>query len=85
MSILLSSILPIPNPEQYKAHLACWNQRNQPLDVFVRSKDQWHKWNEWRSTKNDFNRDFIFSLIDFYPDAETGCLVVYIEFSLAAT
>jgi hypothetical protein len=27
-------------------------------------------WNTWRGAKDDFNRTYIFSLIDFYPNAE---------------
>jgi hypothetical protein len=68
MLLSLQSVLPIPNPEKYKAHLACWNQHYQPLDVFVRDRNEWHQWNTWRSQKDDFNREFIFSLIDFYPE-----------------
>lgn len=71
MSISLPSILSIAEPQKYKAHLACWNQHDQPLDVFVRDREEWHSWNTWRSKKDDFNRDYIFSLIDFYPESET--------------
>ena len=27
-------------------------------------------WNEWRGNKDDFNRDYIFSLIQFYPEPD---------------
>lgn len=70
MSIPLSLIFPIEHPEQYKTHLATWNGYNQPLDVFVRDREEWHAWNTWRSSKNDFNRRYIFSLIDFYPEPD---------------
>lgn len=66
-AIKLPAIYPVSEPWRYKLHLACWNQHDQPLDVFVRSRPDWDKWNRWRTTRNDFNRDFIFSLIDFYP------------------
>jgi hypothetical protein len=63
--------LGIQNPTSYKVHLANWNGEDQPLDVFVRSKDEWKQWNSWRSNKDEFNRDYIFSLIDFFPEPDT--------------
>jgi hypothetical protein len=68
MPISLQEILPIPNLQEYKAHLAGWNGKDQPLDVFVRDRAEWAQWNTWRSRKDDFNRRYIFSLIDFYPE-----------------
>ena len=70
MSIKLIGILPIENLNEYKLHLACWNGVDQPLDVFVRNRKEWEGWNTWRSKKNDFNRKYIFSLIDFYHEAD---------------
>jgi hypothetical protein len=70
MNLFLPQILPIANPEQFKLHLACWNQEDQPLDVFVRDRSEWDNWNRWRGIRNDFNRDYIFSLIDFYPEKD---------------
>lgn len=69
-SILLPSILPIQNPGSYKLHLASWNGQVQPLDVFVRDREEWDGWSAWRSTRNDFSRECIFSLIDFYPQRD---------------
>lgn len=68
MPVLLQTILPISNLRDYKAHLACWNGVDQPLDVFVRDRSEWEQWNTWRSNKDDFNHRYIFSLIDFYPE-----------------
>lgn len=68
MSIQLAEILPLENLKEYKVHLACWNGEHNPLDVFVESKEEWEGWNTWRGSKDDFNRKFIFSLIDFYPE-----------------
>lgn len=62
MSIKLSAVMPISNLSEYKMHLACWNGENQPLDVFVRSREEWEQWNTWRSQKDDFSREYIFSL-----------------------
>lgn len=69
--IRLTDLLNITDATIYKAHLSNWNGDNHPLDVFVRSRDEWKLWNSWRSTKNEFNRRFIFSLIKFYPEPDT--------------
>lgn len=50
----------------YKLHLAAYNGAIQPLDVFVRDKEEWREWNEWRGNKDDFNRDYILGLIPDY-------------------
>ncbi len=68
MSINLSSILPIENLKEYKLHLACWNGKDHPLDVFIRSREEWKGWNTWGGNKDYFNRDYIFALIEFEPD-----------------
>lgn len=68
MRLQVSSLLPISNPKDYKVHLACWNGENQPLDAFVRDREEWDSWNTWRSGKDEFNRTYILSLIDFYPE-----------------
>src|SRR5437870_2559976 len=70
MDIPLSKVYPIVAPEKYKVHFACWNGSNQPLDVFVRSRTEWESWNRWRGVHDIFNRDFIFALIDFYPERD---------------
>src|SRR5690606_9501945 len=64
MDIHLNDILTFPNPKDYKIHLATWNGKVQPLEVFVRDKMEWEGWNSWRSEKDDFNRKYIFSLMD---------------------
>lgn len=51
---------------KYKLHLAAYNGETQPLDVFARDFDEWIDWNQWRGGKNDFNRQYIFSLIQDY-------------------
>ena len=70
MTIRLTDIWPITQPSQYKLHFARYNQREQPLDVFVRSQDEWQGWQEYRPGRNDFNRSYIFSVIDFYHDPD---------------
>lgn len=71
MSLRLQSLLDIPDPGEYKVHLASWNGENHPLDVLVRDSKEWDSWNTWRSTKDDFNRRYILALVDFYPDPGT--------------
>ena len=68
VEIKLKKILPIENPQDYKLHLACWNGSEQPLNVFVRDREEWKGWNAWKEGKNDFSRKYIFSLIDYYHE-----------------
>lgn len=69
--LTLSSIFDIENPHDYKVHAARWNGKQQPLDVFVKSKEEWFAWNSWRNDRNEFNQNHILSLVDFYPERET--------------
>ncbi|MCF7945362.1 MAG: GIY-YIG nuclease family protein [Spirochaetia bacterium] len=69
--IKITDIISIESSEKYKFHAARWNGQDQPLDVYVRDKDEWHYWNRWRSNKDEFSREYIFSLIDFYPETDT--------------
>lgn len=71
MELKLPQIYPINNPEDYKLHLACWNAFDQPLDVFVRDRDEWDRWNMWRAKRDDFSRDFIFALINNYHEEDS--------------
>ena len=57
-------------PDDYKVHFARWNGDSQPLEVFVRDKAEWQGWQEYRPSRNDFNRQFIFSLIQFYHETD---------------
>lgn len=67
-SIKLSDIIHIDDPTQYKLHLACANPDGvHPLNEYVADRSNWIGWNEWRGDKNDWNRPYIFSFIDFYP------------------
>jgi hypothetical protein len=70
MNLFLPQLLPIATPEQFKLHLACWDGEDQPLNVFVRDRTEWEGWNKWRGVRNDFNHDYIFSLIGFYPERD---------------
>lgn len=68
MTIKLSEVLTLDKPDQFKIHLASWNGKKHPLDVFVSSKLEWHGWNSWRGERDDFNRRYIFSLIEYYHE-----------------
>lgn len=72
MDIKLKDILKIEDERRYKVHLATWNGKNQPLDVFVRDKEEWKHWNTHsRSGKNKFSRKYILTLISFYHETDT--------------
>ncbi len=71
MKIFLSDIWPIAAPGDYKLHFARWNGKSQPLEVWVRDKKGWQGWQEYRPKRDDFNRPFIFSLIQFYHEPDT--------------
>jgi hypothetical protein len=54
---------------EYKLHLATWNGHHHPLDVYLHNPDHWIMWNESRSGRDDFNRQYIFSLIQYYHES----------------
>ena len=66
-AITLQDIFRIDNPKAYKLHLACRNEDwINPLDVYVSNQQDWLAWNEWRGSKDDWNRPYIISMMDFY-------------------
>lgn len=72
MAIPLQNVLLIAEePRKYKVHLATWNKQHHPLDVFVRSWDEWVGWNRYRKNRDEFNRPYVIGLIDFYPERST--------------
>ena len=77
MDLYLSDILQLDDPTLYKVHLASWNGNTQPLDVFLTDKERWKGWNSWKSTKNDFNRRYIFSLIEYYHESDVWLFGVF--------
>jgi hypothetical protein len=60
--ISLRSLIGDLNPAACKLHCAVWNGYDHPIDVLARNWDEWVEWNRWRGTRDDFNRQFIFSL-----------------------
>ena len=69
--ITMQEIIKIDNPEQYKLHLACSNGQVHPLDVFVADHNEWLGWNKWKGDRNDWTREFVFSLMEFYPKKDS--------------
>jgi hypothetical protein len=74
LEIEVVDIIQLESYEQYKLHLGSWNGENNPLDLYLENEEEWTHWNEWRNPetgKNEWNRDYIFSLIHFYPKVNT--------------
>lgn len=71
MTIMLKDIWPIDQPADYKVHFGRWNGEEQPLEAFVRDRRDWQGWQEYRPGRNEFNRPLIFSVIQFYHEADS--------------
>jgi hypothetical protein len=69
--IKLKEVFPLGELKEYKVHFAKWNQHNQPLDVFTKDRQEWQGWQEFRPTRDEFNRPLIFSLARFYHEPAT--------------
>ena len=52
-------------PEQCKVHLAVWNGKEDPLDVYLEGR--FDEWQSWQSRRN-FDRPFVVSLIALPQD-----------------
>lgn len=59
------------DPNNYKVHFAKRSKSGEPLDAYIADFENWKGWNKYSNSKNDYNRDFIFSLISFYPERDT--------------
>ena len=71
MTISLKDVMPVERLDEYKVHFARWNNEAQPLEVFVRDRGEWQGWQEYWPSRNDFNRAYIFSLIQFYHEIDS--------------
>jgi hypothetical protein len=69
--ILLEDVWQPSELDHYKVHFACWNGFHEPLDVWVRSRDEWVGWQQYRPANNDFNRPKILALMSFYHEPAT--------------
>jgi hypothetical protein len=64
--IKLTDLITI-NPNKYKLHLAVTSKEGtNPVDVFIRDKNEWKGWQTYRGSKNEWTREYIFSLIKFH-------------------
>lgn len=70
MTILLRDIWTIDDVEDHKVHWGRWNGEAQPLDEWVRDPDIWREWQAYWPGRNEFNRKYIFSLMDFYHEED---------------
>ena len=68
LSEIMTNLKPL---DQYKVHFAKNSYGTEPLDVFMSDFEEWKDWNRWSNGRNDFNRKYIFSLINFYPEYDT--------------
>ncbi len=71
MPIKLSEIMTLTPSHAYKVHFARWNQKIHPLEAYARNFDTWRGWQEYRPAKDEFNRDFVFSLIQVYYETDS--------------
>ena len=70
--IKLRDIIMVDDPSSYKLHLACRNTDGvSPLDEYVSDPQNWVGWNTWKEKRNDWTRDLVFSLMEFYPKQDT--------------
>ncbi len=54
------------NPIEYKLHLATSSpDGTNPLNVFIRDKNEWKDWQNYRGSKNEWTREYIFTLIKY--------------------
>jgi hypothetical protein len=57
---ILKIKMPELKPDFCKIHLACWNGRDDPLDIFL--EGNFPAWQNWQSNRN-YERPFVVSLI----------------------
>ena len=66
----LERLLEIDSSIDFKIHAACYNGDDQPLDVFLRDREEWNNWTAWFNGTHHFNRPYVISLMDFYPERD---------------
>ena len=67
--LALSLLLGDLNPRACKLHCAVFNGEDHPADVIARDWEEWVGWNSYRATRDDFNRQYIFSLAQARDEA----------------
>jgi len=68
--ILLNNIFPVENVGDYKIHFGKWNGDEEPLDAWIREESNWSGWQIYTKNRDDFNRQYIFSLMRFYHEID---------------
>lgn len=65
--IPIKPLLSLPDEiiDDCKIHFAKYNGYVNPLDLFLNNPEEIKGWNEWRGNKNDFNRTYIFTVVQF--------------------
>jgi len=71
LDLKITDLMSIPHPEHFKLHLSSASEDEHPLNAYVRDRAIWRGWNEWRGSRNDWTRRYIFSFIDFHPIANS--------------
>ncbi|MCG5432422.1 GIY-YIG nuclease family protein [Mycobacterium sp. MYCO198283] len=61
-AIPLRDLLGGLDPKLCKLHCAVWNGEDHPIDVLARDWNEWVQWSRWRGVRDDFNRQFIFTV-----------------------
>ena len=71
--IKVTDILQFDEFDKYKLHAASHMSEHDtnPLDQYLENEDYWKAWNENRPIKDEFNREYIFSMMEFYPKPNT--------------
>lgn len=66
-NIPIKQLLSLPDEiiSDCKIHFAKYNGYDNPLDLFLNNPDEIKGWNEWRGGDNDFNRTYIFTVVQF--------------------
>jgi hypothetical protein len=76
---LLRALEPSLEPKCTKIHLAGFNQREQPLDVYREGVEKWESW-QAEQNKRNFERRYVVSLIDLPQQPELWLFVgVYVQ------
>ena len=68
--LLLKDIWPFKNVKDYKVHFGRWNGEHHPLDLWVGDQSEWQGWQEYWPGRDEFNRPYIFSLMDFHRESD---------------
>ena len=68
--LLLKDVWPIDKPDDYKIHFATHNGDHHPLDLWLEDRDEWESWQRYHPQKNEFNRKYIFSAMQFHHEGK---------------